>query len=222
MALVMDSSRALDMPDGEYVIGPRRGPAVRTVQGRRRHHAGRQAALPPAWVGMDHCMRTFHRIDRLAAARRGASGEPQPGHDSGPPADARQHRPRQAGRPCRPRSRPERTAGLSRLATASFASDFTSPRCQQFTGDPHKKCRMQSGKRVCRLFCMRQNPWLSVCGGNVGRPFRPSAPCGRAGPARPTHLSLPRVQRRCRPGQGGHHVPMAKFAGVLFFRRRRA
>src|SRR5438270_7585196 len=61
LALVTDCNRALDMPNGEYVFGPRDGgePIV------RRDGVGVMPdgkALASGVVGMDHCVRTFHRL----------------------------------------------------------------------------------------------------------------------------------------------------------------
>jgi len=60
-ALVTDCTRALDMPDGKYVFGPRDGgePIL------RRDGVGLMPdgkALASGVVGMDHCVRTFHRL----------------------------------------------------------------------------------------------------------------------------------------------------------------
>jgi len=61
LALVTDSNRALDMPDGEYVFGPQHGgePII------RRDGVGLMAdgkALASGVMGMDHMVRTFHRL----------------------------------------------------------------------------------------------------------------------------------------------------------------
>ena len=61
LALVTDCNRALDMPDGEYVFGPRDGgePIL------RRDGVGLMPdgqALASGVVGMDECVRTFHRL----------------------------------------------------------------------------------------------------------------------------------------------------------------
>src|SRR5213079_2422735 len=61
LALVTDCNRALDMPDGEYLFGPRDGgePIV------RRDGVGVMPdgkALASGVVGMDHCVRTFHEL----------------------------------------------------------------------------------------------------------------------------------------------------------------
>src|SRR5438067_1233344 len=61
LALVTDCNRALDMPDGEYLFGPREGgePVL------RRDGVGVMPdgkALASSVVGMDHCVRTFHRL----------------------------------------------------------------------------------------------------------------------------------------------------------------
>ncbi|HVS37169.1 MAG TPA: N-acetylglucosamine-6-phosphate deacetylase, partial [Gemmataceae bacterium] len=61
LALVTDCNRALDMPDGEYIFGPLDGgePIVRR-DGVGVMPDGR--ALASGVVGMDHCVRTFHRL----------------------------------------------------------------------------------------------------------------------------------------------------------------
>jgi N-acetylglucosamine-6-phosphate deacetylase len=61
LALVTDCNRALDMPDGEHVFGPRDGgePIL------RRDGVGLMPdgkALASGVVGMDDCVRTFHRL----------------------------------------------------------------------------------------------------------------------------------------------------------------
>jgi N-acetylglucosamine-6-phosphate deacetylase len=61
LALVTDCNRALDMSDGEYIFGPRDGgePIV------RRDGVGVMPdgkALASGVVGMDECVRTFHRL----------------------------------------------------------------------------------------------------------------------------------------------------------------
>jgi N-acetylglucosamine-6-phosphate deacetylase len=61
LALVTDCNRALDMPDGEYVFGPRDG--GETIL--RRDGVGVMPdgkALASGVVGMDHCVRTFLRL----------------------------------------------------------------------------------------------------------------------------------------------------------------
>jgi N-acetylglucosamine-6-phosphate deacetylase len=60
LALVTDSNRALDMPDGEYIFGPRDGgePIV------RRDGVGLMPdgqALASGVTGLDHAVRTFYR-----------------------------------------------------------------------------------------------------------------------------------------------------------------
>src|SRR5256885_12657615 len=59
LALVTDCNRALDMPDGNYIFGPRDGgePIL------RRDGVGLMPdgkALASGVAGMDHCVRTFH------------------------------------------------------------------------------------------------------------------------------------------------------------------
>src|SRR5438132_9206837 len=61
LALVTDCNRALDMPDGDYLFGPADGgePIV------RRDGVGLMpggTALASSVMGMDHCVRTFHRL----------------------------------------------------------------------------------------------------------------------------------------------------------------
>lgn len=61
LALVTDSNRALDQPDGEYIFGPRDGgePIL------RRDGVGLMPdgkALASGVMGMDHGVRTFHRL----------------------------------------------------------------------------------------------------------------------------------------------------------------
>jgi N-acetylglucosamine-6-phosphate deacetylase len=61
LALVTDCNRALDMPDGEYVFGPLDGgePIL------RRDGVGLMpdgTALASGVVGMDECVRTFHKL----------------------------------------------------------------------------------------------------------------------------------------------------------------
>src|SRR5215831_15962970 len=61
LALVTDCNRALDMPDGEYLFGPTNGgePIL------RRDGVGIMPdgkALASGVVGLDHCVRTFHRL----------------------------------------------------------------------------------------------------------------------------------------------------------------
>jgi N-acetylglucosamine-6-phosphate deacetylase len=61
LALVTDCNRALDMPDGEYIFGPLDGGEAIV----RRDGVGIMPdghALASGVVGMDHCVRTFHRL----------------------------------------------------------------------------------------------------------------------------------------------------------------
>jgi N-acetylglucosamine-6-phosphate deacetylase len=67
LALVTDCNRALDQPDGEYVFGPRDGgePII------RRDGVGIMTdglGLASGVMGMDHCVRTFHRLTGLPLA----------------------------------------------------------------------------------------------------------------------------------------------------------
>jgi N-acetylglucosamine-6-phosphate deacetylase len=61
LALVTDCNRALDMPDGPYVMGPLDGgePVLR-ADGVGLMPNG--TALASSVVGMDHCVRTFHQL----------------------------------------------------------------------------------------------------------------------------------------------------------------
>jgi N-acetylglucosamine-6-phosphate deacetylase len=61
LALVTDCNRALDMPDGAYMMGPLDGgePVLR-ADGVGLLPNG--TALASSVVGMDHCVRTFHRL----------------------------------------------------------------------------------------------------------------------------------------------------------------
>jgi N-acetylglucosamine-6-phosphate deacetylase len=64
LALVTDCSRALDMPDGEYMIGPKdQGEPFMRRDGVGVMMDGK--ALASSVVGMDHCVRTFHKMTRL-------------------------------------------------------------------------------------------------------------------------------------------------------------
>jgi N-acetylglucosamine-6-phosphate deacetylase len=61
LALVSDCSRALDMPDGPYVIGPLDGgEPIQKADGVGLLPSG--TALASSVVGLDHCVRTFHRL----------------------------------------------------------------------------------------------------------------------------------------------------------------
>src|SRR5262245_48899661 len=61
LALVSDCSRALDMPDGPYLIGPRDGgEPFRKADGVGLLPSG--TALASSVVGLDECVRTFHRL----------------------------------------------------------------------------------------------------------------------------------------------------------------
>jgi N-acetylglucosamine-6-phosphate deacetylase len=61
LALVSDCCRALDMPDGPYLIGPLDGgePMIK-ADGVGILPSG--VALASSVVGLDHCVRTFHRL----------------------------------------------------------------------------------------------------------------------------------------------------------------
>lgn len=61
LALVTDSNRALDMPDGDYIFGPREG-GERII---RRDNVGLMPdgqALASGVMGMDHIVRSFHKL----------------------------------------------------------------------------------------------------------------------------------------------------------------
>jgi N-acetylglucosamine-6-phosphate deacetylase len=61
LALVTDSSRALDMPDGEYLFGPLDGgERILSRDGVGIMPDGQ--ALASGVAGMDECVRTFHRL----------------------------------------------------------------------------------------------------------------------------------------------------------------
>lgn len=61
LALVTDSNRALDMPDGDYLVGPLDGgELVRRVDDVCVMLDGQ--ALGSSVAGMDRCVRTFHRL----------------------------------------------------------------------------------------------------------------------------------------------------------------
>lgn len=67
LALVTDCNRALDMPDGEYWFGPRDG-GERIL---RRDGVGvmpDRKALASGVMGMDHMVRTFHRLTGVPLA----------------------------------------------------------------------------------------------------------------------------------------------------------
>jgi N-acetylglucosamine-6-phosphate deacetylase len=61
LALVSDCNRALDMPDGPYLIGPLNGgePMIK-ADGVGLLPSG--TALASSVVGLDHCVRTFHQL----------------------------------------------------------------------------------------------------------------------------------------------------------------
>ena len=61
LALVTDCNRALDMPDGPYMMGPLDGgEPIRRADGVGVMPNG--TALASSVVGMDHCVRTFHHL----------------------------------------------------------------------------------------------------------------------------------------------------------------
>ena len=60
LALVTDSNRALDMPDGEYLFGPLEG-GEPILRGDDVGLMPDRKALASGVMGMDHCLRTFLR-----------------------------------------------------------------------------------------------------------------------------------------------------------------
>src|SRR5262249_50726766 len=77
LALVSDCSRALDMPDGPYVIGPLDGgEPIQKADGVGLMPSGK--ALASSVVGLDHCVKTFQQLTgvRLDVAVRMASLTP--------------------------------------------------------------------------------------------------------------------------------------------------
>jgi N-acetylglucosamine-6-phosphate deacetylase len=68
LALVTDCNRALDMPDGEYLFGPRDGGELFV----RRDGVGvmpDRLALASGVMGMDHAVRTFHDLTGVPLAQ---------------------------------------------------------------------------------------------------------------------------------------------------------
>lgn len=64
LALVTDSMRAVDCPDGEYWFGPERdGELVRRTDDVGLTRDG--LALASGVMGMDHCVRTFHKLTKV-------------------------------------------------------------------------------------------------------------------------------------------------------------
>jgi N-acetylglucosamine-6-phosphate deacetylase len=61
LALVTDCNRALDMPDGPYMMGPLDG-GEPILKGDGVGLMPNGTALASSVVGMDHCVRTFHRL----------------------------------------------------------------------------------------------------------------------------------------------------------------
>jgi N-acetylglucosamine-6-phosphate deacetylase len=64
LALVSDCNRALDMPDGPYMMGPLDGgqPVV------KKDGVGQMpgvVALGSSVVALDHCVKTFHQLTRV-------------------------------------------------------------------------------------------------------------------------------------------------------------
>jgi N-acetylglucosamine-6-phosphate deacetylase len=65
LALVTDCNRALDMPDGEYIFGPREdGEPIQRRDGVGIMPDGK--SLASGVVGMDECVRTFHALTGVA------------------------------------------------------------------------------------------------------------------------------------------------------------
>jgi N-acetylglucosamine-6-phosphate deacetylase len=61
LALVTDCNRALDMPDGPYMMGPLDG-GEPVLKGDGVGLMPNGTALASSVVGMDHCVRTFHQL----------------------------------------------------------------------------------------------------------------------------------------------------------------
>jgi N-acetylglucosamine-6-phosphate deacetylase len=61
LALVTDCNRALDMPDGPYMMGPLDG-GEPILRGDGVGLMPNGTALASSVVGMDHCVRTFHQL----------------------------------------------------------------------------------------------------------------------------------------------------------------
>src|SRR5438270_894461 len=61
LALVTDCNRALDMPDGSYMMGPLDG-GEPILKGDGVGLMPDGTALASSVVGMDHCVRTFHKL----------------------------------------------------------------------------------------------------------------------------------------------------------------
>src|SRR5262249_10899671 len=61
LALVTDCNRALDMPDGPYMMGPLDG-GEPVLKGDGVGLMPNGTALASSVVGMDHCVRTFQRL----------------------------------------------------------------------------------------------------------------------------------------------------------------
>src|SRR6185369_15179317 len=67
LALVTDSNRALDMPDGDYIFGPLDGGEPML----RRDGVGLMPdgqSLASSVMGIDHMVRTFHRLTGVPLA----------------------------------------------------------------------------------------------------------------------------------------------------------
>jgi len=64
LALVTDCNRALDMPDGPYMMGPLDG-GEPILKGDGVGLMPNGTALASSVVGMDHCVRTFHSMTGL-------------------------------------------------------------------------------------------------------------------------------------------------------------
>jgi N-acetylglucosamine-6-phosphate deacetylase len=64
LALVTDCNRALDMPDGSYMMGPLDG-GEPILKGDGVGLMPDGQALASSVVGMDHCVQTFHRLTGL-------------------------------------------------------------------------------------------------------------------------------------------------------------
>lgn len=65
LALVTDANRALDMPDGPYMMGPLDG-GEPVLKGDGVGLMPNGTALASSVVGLDHCVRTFHALTGVA------------------------------------------------------------------------------------------------------------------------------------------------------------
>ena len=78
LALVTDAMRAVDRPDGEYWFGPvGTGERVRKLDGVGVTLDG--TALASGAMGMDHCVRTMHRVASIPLPEDRANGDTDTG-----------------------------------------------------------------------------------------------------------------------------------------------